>query len=84
MPIYEYKNEKTGEIITKLRSIKERDNPVVLEDGTVCTRIISNFGGWRKDREVFEVDPHYIKKMNPKYVRFRDGHRELYSPDKHN
>ena len=33
--------------------------------------------------ECFEADPDYVKHLNPKYVKFRDGHRELFDPNKH-
>lgn len=74
---------KTGEIFEVYRKISERDLPFFAEDGTECTRIISKSSGWRKDREVFEVDPSYVKQMNPKYVKFRDGHRERYDETRH-
>lgn len=36
-----------------------------------------------KNREVFQADSDYVKKMNPKFVRYQDGHRERYDPTKH-
>lgn len=42
MAMFEYYCPECGEIYTKLRSIKDRDNEVLCEkDGTVCTRDIS-------------------------------------------
>ena len=34
-------------------------------------------------RECFEADPDYVKKMNPKYVQYQDGHKERYDPGRH-
>lgn len=36
-----------------------------------------------KNREVWEADPGYVKKCNPKYIQFQDGHKERYNPSKH-
>ena len=85
-PIYEYKNEKTGEIIEEFRSIENRNIPIVLADGTICKRleVSTSFNGWKKNKEVFEADREYVRKCKPKYVKFRDGHREIYNPTKHN
>ena len=33
--------------------------------------------------ECFEADPDYVRSANPKYVKFNDGHRERYDPNKH-
>lgn len=89
MPIYEYIHPKTGEIFEKLRPIKDRNKPYVLEDGTKCKRLaisgsVGYFGKSAKEKESFELDRDYVKKCNPKYIRFRDGHRERYDPTKHN
>jgi hypothetical protein len=37
-----------------------------------------------KNREVFQADREYVKSMKPKYVKFQDGHSEIYDPCKHN
>ncbi len=34
-------------------------------------------------REVWEADPNHVKKCNPKYVQYQDGHKERYDPTKH-
>ncbi len=39
-PIYSYKNLKTGEIFEKIRSFKDSKEPFILEDGTICERIL--------------------------------------------
>ena len=84
-PVYRYKNEKTGEIFEDIRKAKDRDKPFFAPDGTKCKRIFygSNVRGWKKDREVFEADSAFVKKCNPKYIKFKDGHRERYDPRKH-
>lgn len=83
-PIYEYKNPVTGEIFEDIRSYSDMDKPFIAPDGTKCERIFtSSIHGWKGDREVFEIDPGYVKKCKPKYVKFRDGHREKYDPNKH-
>ena len=91
MPIYTYKNPKTGECFDEVRSFKDSEKPFVLEDGTKCERVL--FPGHNKkspaiaiidnNREVFKADPDLVKKSNPKYIRFKDGHRERYDPTKH-
>jgi hypothetical protein len=85
MPIYQFKHPETGEIFEDLRSFKDIDKPYVAEDGVKCERVQvpQTLRCWRNDREVFEADPDYAKKIKPKYVRFRDGHRERYDPTKH-
>jgi hypothetical protein len=85
MPIYEFEHPKTGEIFEEIRSFKDIDKPFIAPDGTKCRRlrVPSKFTGWRVDREVFELDPDYAKKLKPKYVKFRDGHKEKYDPTKH-
>jgi len=46
-------------------------------------KVPKSIKGWRKDREVFEADANYVKSVNPRYVKFQDGHREKYDPGKH-
>ena len=85
-PIYEYEHPETGEIFEDIRLVKNRKKPFVAPDGVKCPRreVPAAFTGWKGDREVFEMDKgHYVKEMKPKYVKFRDGHRELYDPTKH-
>ena len=83
MPNYEFEHPDTKEVFEDLRSIKDRDKPYISPDGKKCKRIISSFTGWKKNKEVFEADRDYVKKCNPKYVKFQDGHRERYDPTKH-
>lgn len=84
-PIYEYEHPETGEIFEEIRSFKDIDKPFYAPDGKKCKRlrVPKSIRGWRKDREVFEADPAHVKKVNPKYVKFQDGHRERYDPTKH-
>jgi hypothetical protein len=86
MPIYTYKHPKTGELFDVLRNMSDMDRPYISEDGAKCKRVFSlprSLGYINKNAEVFEVARDYTKKCNPKYVKFRDGHRERYDPTKH-
>lgn len=92
MPIYQYEHPDTGEIFEILKSIKDRDKPHMSDDGKKCKRVLfPTATGGKKGRasragmklECFEADPRYTKDIKPKYVRFRDGHRERYDPTKH-
>ena len=85
MPLYKFLNPVTGEVFEELVSVKKCKKPFVLPDGTKCKRLFSGFKGGiiNKNAEVFQKDPEYVKKCKPKYVKFRDGHRERYDPTKH-
>ncbi|MFA5598957.1 MAG: hypothetical protein WDA06_00035 [Phenylobacterium sp.] len=84
MPIYEYIHPDTGEIFEDIRPVSERDKPFTHTDGKKCKRKeITSLNGWRGDREGFEIDADYYRQLNPKYVQFRDGHKERYDPSKH-
>lgn len=94
MPIYLFKHPKTGKIFEDIRSFKDFDKPFISPDGETCDRIIPGTevnARKRKGRasragmklEVFQADPQYVRRNHPKYVRFRDGHREKYDPTKH-
>lgn len=83
MPIYSYENEE-GEVFEEIRKVEERDNPYYDDKGNLCKRIISSLGLVKNaTREVWEYDPKYVKNLNPKYVKRRDGVRERYDPTKH-
>lgn len=84
-PIYEYEHPDTGEVFEEIRPVKDRKKPFYAPDGAKCKYIdfSRNFRGWRGGREVFEADADYVKKQNPKYIRFNDGHKEKYDPTKH-
>jgi len=88
MPLFSYKNPLTGEIFDEIRNFSDSDKPFILEDGTVCDKIpffnSSPPGLVNVNAEVWQKDPDYIKKMRPKYLRTRSGHRVKYDPTKHN
>jgi len=42
MPIYEYKNEKTGELIDRMFSMEEEIPEVIVEEGEVYNRVFGN------------------------------------------
>ena len=87
MPMYVYRHPQTQQDYEVLRSFADADKPFYAPDGKKCNRVL--FPASRSlaivdsNAEVFEVDPEYCKKVQPKYVRFRDGHRERYDPTKH-
>jgi len=88
MPLYKYKNPKTGEEFEEFRSISKSKKPFILEDGTECQFVEQVSLGigtimTKKNKEVFEFDADYTRLTNPKYIRFQDGHRERYDPTKH-
>ena len=87
MPNYTYEHPETGEIFVDLRPMRDRKKPFIAPDGVKCPFAPFAGGkapaGWVKGLEGFEKDPAYYQKMNPKYVRFKDGHKERYDPSKH-
>ena len=85
MPMYEYIHPDTGKIYEVIRSYKDKHKKFLAPDGKKCKvkEIPSRVSGWKGDKEVFEADSDYVKKCNPKYVKFKDGHRERYDPTKH-
>jgi hypothetical protein len=85
MPIYEYEHPDTGEVFDELRKVKDRNKPFVAPDGKKCKRleVPKSIRGWNSGREVWEADPDYVKKCNPKYVKLQNGHKERYDPTKH-
>lgn len=88
MPIYVYRHPRTGEEFEEIRSYSKADTPFIAPDGVKCPRVTfpkSSSGGCVVDKnaEGWEKDPGYYKKLNPKFVRYQDGHRERYNPTKH-
>ena len=94
MPVYVYKHPKTGEEFEEIRSFTNMDKPFIAEDGVKCKRVLFPMTkpdpkkGNRSSRagkklECFEADPGYVRKMNPKTIKFNDGHVEKYNPNKH-
>lgn len=89
MPIYCYRNPKDDSIIKVIRLFSESDKPYILDDGTECVRDreyelnSQSLGIVDKNGECFERYPDYVKSAKPKFVKFRDGHREKYDPTRH-
>ena len=88
IPLYEYFHPETGEIFEVLRPIKDRKKKHEAPDGVMCDPVevpgsMGYCGASENSREGFQMDPELYKKRNPKFVRYRDGHRERYDPTKH-
>ena len=83
MPTYLFEHPDTGEIFEDFRLMADSDKPFYAPDGIECKKMISGFVVIDKNQEVFEMDEDYTKLTNPKYVRFKDGHKEKYNPSKH-
>ena len=83
-PLYEYLDEKTGKIYEELRKSKDRNKPFYSPEGNKCKKLISRFDGWKGNREIYELDSDYVKKMKPKYIKLNDGKTRIrYDPSKH-
>ena len=84
-PVYSYLHPETGEVFEELVSIKDSNKFFILPDGIKCKRLFSGFSGGiiNKNAEVFQKDSDYVKKCKPRFVKFRDGHKEKYNPTKH-
>ena len=90
-----YKHPKTKEMFSDQRMIGYEEKPLVIK-GVKC-EIVKDYTPPEKEykplgpirvykdgqREVFQADPQYVKKMSPKYIKFNDGHREIYDSTKH-
>jgi len=83
MAIYLYKHPKTGETFEIMRKMSESDKPFFAPDGIKCEKIIGNFSGWKKNKEVYEADGDLVKKTNPRYIRLQNGRKVRYDPTKH-
>ena len=85
MPIYQFIHPETKEIFEEIRSFKNIDKLFIALDGVKCERIVipTRLTIINKNAEVFEKDPAFVKKCKPKYVKFKDGHKEKYDPTKH-
>ena len=88
-----YKHPETGEIFSDQRLIGFESIPYKAKDGVEC-ELLKNYSPPKKSKdpglciidknaEVFKKDRDYVKKCNPKFIKFRDGHRERYDPTKH-
>lgn len=88
-----YKHPKTGEMRSDQRMEGYETKPLIIK-GVKCELVPDyippdkskdpyNLAIINKNREVFEADPAYVKKCNPRFVQFQDGHKERYDPGKH-
>jgi hypothetical protein len=83
-PIYVYVHPDTGEEFEEIRSFKDIDKVFMSPDGKKCKRKKTfQFSGWRKDREIFELDSQLVKKMKPKFIKLRNGRKIRFDPTKH-
>lgn len=88
---YYYKHPETGKMYSDQRLEGFQERPLII-NGIKCEYVPDYvppkndnmiFGIIDKNAEVFQKDPDYVRKCNPKYVTFRDGHKERYDPQKH-
>ena len=87
-----YKHPKTGEMFSDQRMVGYEDKPFNCK-GIDCELVRGyappevdhdrNLAIINKNREVFEADPWLVKKTNPKYVKYQDGHSERFDPNRH-
>ena len=89
-----YKHPETGEMFSDQRMVGYETKPLI-KNGVKCELDPDyvpptkehdkfNLAIINKNREVFEADRDLVKKTNPKFIKFNDGHRERYDPGKHN
>ena len=96
MPEYYYQHPDTKEIFIDRRSFSKADDPYISPDGKKCSKIpwylveqavketsMKKWGKGLVDRkvEVWEADPAYVRKMNPKKVKTRSGKSIPYNPN---
>jgi predicted nucleic acid-binding Zn ribbon protein len=81
MPLYEYEHPVTKEIYTDFRSMKDADIPYISEDGIECKKIISIPGIVDKNKEPYQYDSDYWRKVRPKHVKLRNGKKVKYDPN---
>jgi len=86
--IYKFKHPKTHEIFSDFRDVKRANDEFKSPDGIVCEPVGQNMSSNKSGvvvngKEGFEKHPDYYKEMKPKYVKYRDGHREIFDPTKH-
>jgi len=86
--IYKFKHPKTCEIFSDFRNVENADDEFKAPDGIVCEphglhMIKKKSGVVVNGKEGFEKHPDYYKEMNPKFVKYRDGHKERYDPTRH-
>jgi len=92
---YYYKHPKTGEIFSDQRMEGFEEVPLIIK-GVKC-EIVKDYIPPEKEqkslgvrqmfkdgqREVWQADPGYIKKMNPKFIKHQSGFIERYDSTKH-
>ena len=90
-----YKHPKTGEMLSDQRMEGYETRPLIIK-GVKC-ELVPDYTPPEKEhksigvirmykdgqREVWEADPQYIKKVNPRFVKRQDGIIERYDPTKH-
>ena len=86
--IYKFKHPKTHEFFFEFRNVEEANKEFKAPDGVVCiplglNAIKKKSGVVVNGKEGFEKHPDYYKEMSPKFVKYRDGHKEIYDPTKH-
>jgi hypothetical protein len=89
---YYYKHPETGEIFSDQRMEGFEEKPFI-HKGVECELMPdyippsreqkNELGIINKNAECFEKDPYWVKKCKPKYIKFKDGHREKYDPTRH-
>ena len=90
---YYYKHPKTGQIFSDQRMSNFKEKPYISSDGVECELLEGYIPPPKefndkvciidKNAEVFKKDPDYCKKLKPKYIQFKDGHKERYDPTRH-
>ena len=87
MPMYVFEHPDTGELFEILRPMSKRNKQFISPDGVKCKRVEVPAGRGpgivNKNAEAWENDSAYVKSVNPKYVRYQDGHKERYDPTRH-
>lgn len=95
MPTYHYKHPKTNKIYEDHRIISDdMYRPFISKDGAECQFVpwymlpdqkvsATKHAKGLIDRncEVWDKDRPYVKKLNPKWVRTRDGKKIRYNPN---
>ena len=88
-----YKHPETGEMHSDQRMMGYEKRPLIVK-GVKCDlvkgyepptgkKVKMRVAIIDKNAEVFERDADFVRKVNPKYVKFQDGHKERYNPNKH-
>jgi putative FmdB family regulatory protein len=81
MPFYTYGCSKCGVEQEIRRSMADIDATVVCKCGETCKRVFTPIAGYSNDGDVANYND--VLKSKPKWLRFKDGHREKFDPTKH-